>query len=170
QSSTRVPATFVTSTCPSRSRISPRGASMSSVRTRLSFACARYVSPDSTCSAQRRRKSTANTLSVRKARIATRNASCGVRRYGSETRGSPGRNRPLPRSAKETHLAHAVAELLRREQAARERINGQRQQQVEQQRARHAADGSAGGSGLAEHELQRQLAEHVEHRHDGDGE
>jgi len=47
--------------------------------------------------------------------MATRSASCGVSRYGSATRGSPGRKRRFgaTRSAKEAHLADAVAELER---------------------------------------------------------
>ena len=93
QSSMLVPSVFLTSTRPSRSRISPRCASIGSLRTRLLFACARYLSPERTCSAQRRRNSTAKIVSARKPSTATRSASCGVSRYGSSTRGSPGRKR-----------------------------------------------------------------------------
>ncbi len=64
---------------------------------------------------------------------------CGVSRYGSSTRGSPGRNRP-PRGAgllaKEAHLPHTVAELLRREEPPHQRVDRQREEQVEQQAER----------------------------------
>src|SRR4029077_1191983 len=138
-SSTRVPGTFSTSTCPLRSSTGPRGASSRSVRTRLSFATARYLSPARTCSAQRRKKRTAKTASARNARIATRNASCGVSRYASPTRGSPGRKRPGRAAlAKETHLADTVAKLERREDPADQRVHRQREHEVEEKGKRKA--------------------------------
>src|SRR5271170_124477 len=97
------------------------------VRTRLSFASARYLSPESTWSAQRRRKSTAKMASATKPRIATRSASCGVSRYGSSTRGSDGRKRRDSRSAKEAHLVDTVVHVGRREEAPHERIDRESQ-------------------------------------------
>ena len=63
---------------PLRSTIWPRGASTLTSRTRLSLASARYLSPDSTCRYQRRKKMIANSTSAIPPRIATRSASCGV--------------------------------------------------------------------------------------------
>ena len=63
---------------PLRSTILPRGAWMRSSRTRLTRASARYLSPDSTCRYQRRKKTIANSASATPPKIATRSASCGV--------------------------------------------------------------------------------------------
>ena len=99
----------------------PRGASTWIVRTKFVFASSRYLVPESTCSAQSRRKSTAKTASATKPRIATRSASWGVSRYGSSTRGSAGRNRRERGSlAKEPHLVDAVEHVDGREEPARE--------------------------------------------------
>ena len=72
--------TFATIVRPSRSRITPRGASMRTVRTWLSSAVRRYRSPESTCSDQRRKKSSPNMPSAIAPSTPTRSASCGVRR------------------------------------------------------------------------------------------
>src|SRR4051812_26698288 len=114
----------------------------------------------------------AKSASARKPRTATRRASCGVSRYGSETRGSPGRKRRLgvPRSAKETHLPDAVAELERREQPPDQRIHRQRQDEVQEQCTRHAVRDQSGGGRVVEHELQEELPEEGERPDDGDGE
>src|SRR5262249_33248992 len=173
QTSMLVPSVFLTSTRPSRSRIRPRCASIGSVRTRLSFAFARYLSPARTCSAQRRRKSTANTASARNPSTATRSASCGVRRYGSSTRGSRGRKRRLRGSsgplAKETHLVRAVANLDRREQPAHEAVDRPGQEEVPEELRRQRRDDVVGRHGAAEEEPEGKAAEGVEHRHHEDG-
>ena len=57
--------------------------------------------------------------------------------------------------AKEPHLANAVAELERREEPAHERVDRQRQQQVEQQAERQPVRDEARRRRLAEQELQR---------------
>ena len=61
----------------------PRGASTRIVRVRLLFASARYLSPESTCRYQRRKKITANITRATPPRIATRRAKpdviCGRR-------------------------------------------------------------------------------------------
>ena len=55
--------------------------------------------PERTCSAHRRRNSVAKMSSTTPPRIATRSAICGVRRYGSSTRGSAGGTCSLPLGA-----------------------------------------------------------------------
>ena len=127
---------FPTRMLPLRSRITPRGASTRTVRSRLFCAARRYCSPESTCSAQRRRKRMAKMPSATAPRIARRSASFGVRRYGSTTRGSGGRNagEPLPRLAKEPHLLRGP--LGAAEHAPHERVDREREDQVQQ----HAGD------------------------------
>src|SRR6266566_6224062 len=165
QSSMLVPSVFLTSTRPSRSRISPRCASIGSLRTRLLFAWARYLSPESTCSAHRRRNSTAKMVSARKPSTATRSASCGVSRYGSSTRGSPGRKR-LRFSAKQAHLVGAVGQLGRREQAPHEPVERPGEEQVPEHLRRQGRDHLVGGHGIAEDEARHERSERVEHRDD----
>src|SRR4029450_6906537 len=104
----------------------------------LSSAARRYCGPDSTCSAQSRKNSTPKTASATAPRIPIRRASCGVKRYGLSTRGSGGRKRsePLrrrrgPLLAKEAHLRRGLGRRRKREQAAREGVDRQRQQQVQ---------------------------------------
>ena len=63
---------------PLRSRIWPRAAGTSMSRTRLTLACARYLSPERTWRNQSRKKMIANIASAKLPRIATRSASCGV--------------------------------------------------------------------------------------------
>src|SRR6476620_10173074 len=77
-----------------RSTIVPRGASRRTVRIWLFSAAFSYLVPERIWSDQRRRKRTAKTASAIAARIATRSAIFGVKRYGSSTRGSRGSNRP----------------------------------------------------------------------------
>src|SRR5436190_8114921 len=172
QMSMLVPSVFLTRTRPSRSSMSPRCASIGSVRTRLLFALARYLSPESTWSAHSRSKSTANTVSARKPSTATRRASCGVRRYGSSTRGSRGRKRRLRGSScllpKETHLVRAVGDLDRREQPAHEAVDGPGQEQVPEDDGRQRYDDLVCRYGAAEEEAEREGAEGVEDGHDQD--
>src|SRR5579862_63534 len=170
QSSTRVPGTLLTSVWPSRSRIGPRGASIISVRTRLSFACERYLLTARTWSAQRRRKSTAKIASATAPRTPTRSASCGVRRYGSSTRGSGGRNRRGGELAKQPYLVDAVGQLVRWEEPAHERVDRQREDQVQQQVRRQGREEHARRGRVAEHEAQRERAERIQDRDDTDGE
>src|SRR5512133_204173 len=100
------------------------------VRSWLFCAVRRYWSPESTWSAQRRRKRTA------KAPIATvpstpiRRAIWVVTRYGLSVRGSGGRNRrdllrlPFPLVlAKEAHLGRAVRPAHRPQHPARDRVD-----------------------------------------------
>ena len=141
------------------------------VRTRLSFARARYLSPASTCSAQSRRKSTAKTASATKPIIATRKASCGVRRYGSSTRGSR-RQEPLglaiaasqgaaPRApGRGARTAGTGGGSGRRPAASARRLSEQRDRQL-------ARDDPRRGR-LAEHEAQQDLPVGVEDRDDRD--
>src|SRR5205085_5791192 len=75
---TAIERTELTSTFPLASRISPRGAGTSTLRTKLTRACATYLLPDSTWRYQRRKKMIANIASAKLPRIATRSASCGV--------------------------------------------------------------------------------------------
>ena len=69
------------------------------------------------------------------------------------------------------HLARALGELARRQQPADERVDRQRQQQV-QQRSPAAAPrrDDAGRRRVAEHEAEDERADRVEHRDDGDRE
>ena len=56
----------------------PRGASIFTLRTRLSRASLTYSSPLSTCRNQSRKKMIANSTNATPPRMATRTASCGV--------------------------------------------------------------------------------------------
>src|ERR687896_1047470 len=78
ESLTAWPTRLRTSTRPSRSTISPRGACTLISRSWLFFASATYLSPDSTCRYQSRKKMTAKAASAMPPTIATRTASCGV--------------------------------------------------------------------------------------------
>src|SRR5690349_12870568 len=99
---------------------------------RYEFAAAwlTYFEPESTCSAQRRRKSAAKIPSRATPRIATRSESRCVERYGSTTAPSAGgarRGRRAGRSvvvlAKELHLRRVVAPVERPQQAAHECVH-----------------------------------------------
>ena len=67
-----------TSTVPSRSTTSPRGAGKGMSRTRLLLASARYWSPESTWRNHSRKKTIAKRVNATPPKIATRSASCGV--------------------------------------------------------------------------------------------
>jgi hypothetical protein len=67
-----------TRTVPLRSMTSPRGAGTTMSRTRLSLAWVRYLSPESTCRYQSRKKTIANIARAIPAITATRSASWGV--------------------------------------------------------------------------------------------
>src|ERR1044072_6927437 len=165
---------FVTSSWPLRSRIWPRGASIRTERSWLSSAAWRYCGPESTCSAHSRKKSTPKTARATAPRIPMRRASCGVNRYGLSTRGSGGRNRFEPVRgtrvlAKEPHLRGALRLRREREQAPRERVHREGQQQVQRDLCRQRVDQHAlRGDGVAEHVVEDQCAELDEHRLDGD--
>src|SRR5215216_6680433 len=131
------PAALPTRTAPLRSRIGPRGACSRTVRSWLFCAACRYCGPERIWSAQRRRKSTAKTPSRITPRIASRNATCGVSRYGSATRGSGGRKRldgergsPVPALAKESHRGEPLEPVRAAEEPADERVDRQREQQI----------------------------------------
>src|ERR671918_714537 len=94
------------------------------------------------------------------ARTPTRNASCGVKRYGSDVRGSGGRKRRdgERRSgyelANEPHLDHAVAGGAA-ENAPAERQDGVAEQHVQDDaREQGLEEGAAGGDLLAEEEVE----------------
>src|SRR5215210_3111797 len=164
-----MPSTLPTSTLPFRSRITPRRASIRIVRSWLFCAARRYCSPERTYSAHRRRNRIAKTASASAPRIANRNASLGVSRYGSTTLGSGGRKRDERRSAKEPDLRPWP--LGAAEEPADECVDRDREQQVEQDR-RHERRAQHGRrvDGIAEHDAQRERPERVDDRHHGDRE
>src|SRR5207247_10926613 len=129
---------------PFRSRIGPRNAGTRISRAWLFRAASRYVVPERTSSAHSRKKSAPKTASATAPTIAIRNASCGVRRYGSSTRGSGGRNLLLPARcpalAKEAHLADPTGGLTRREEPPAEAVDRQRQEDVEHDLLRQRVD------------------------------
>jgi hypothetical protein len=134
-----------------RSTIDPRGASRRTVLSWLFRAAFSYFVPERIWSDQSRRKRTAKTASAIVARIATRNAIFGVKRYGSSTRGSRGRKRP---ALVAVGLAH---------DEAREAVDGPGQDQVEgdpleERRPEHHSR----RGGLAEDEVEGERADRVE--------
>src|SRR5262245_34725947 len=140
-------------------------------RSWLFCAATRYWFPDSTWSAQRRKKSTANAASVRKPRIPMRKTSCGVSRYGASTRGSRGRKRPgrigVARLANELDFRWPRG---RREQAPDEREHRQRQEQIERDRPRQLLDeDDLRRSRFSEQEVHDERSDRVERGHHGDG-
>src|ERR1044071_500737 len=152
---------FVTSSWPLRSRIWPRGASIRTERIWLSSAARRYCGPESTCSAQSRKKRTPNASSATAARIPIRSASCGVKRYGDSTRGSGGRKRPerlrparAPVRAKGSHPVHSCLGCADGEQPPHERVHRQGQQQVEEH---------LGGERVEQHRPCRDVVRSEEH-------
>src|SRR4029450_2777371 len=162
---------FSTRPRPQRSSIGPRGASVRITRSWLFCAATRYWFPDSTCSAQSRKKRTAKAASVRKPRIPIRKTSCGVSRYGASTRGSRGRKRPgrigTGRLANELDLRRPRGG---REQAPDQCEDRQRQQEVERDRPGQLLDqDDLGRSGLPEEEVHDERPDRVEHGHDRDG-
>src|SRR5436190_17330479 len=169
---TSVPARFVTRTCPNSSRIGPRGAWTRTVRSWLFCAARRYCEPDSTCRAQSRRKRTAKTASASIPSTPMRSARAGVRRYGSCARGSGGRNRrDRTRLAKELDLPHAVAPLARAEDAAHERVDREREQNVEEDRWQETVQQHLTcRRRVPEREVEHQRSDLVEDGDDGDRE
>src|SRR3954469_1062129 len=146
-SSTAVPGTLITSGRPLTSTIWPRGASTRIERIWLSSAACRYCGPESTSSAQSRKKSTPKASSATAPRIPIRSASCGVKRYGLSTRGSGGRKRSepvrrlrVPELAKQPHLCRRLDRPREPERPARERVDRQRQQQVQQHLGRQRVE------------------------------
>src|SRR6478672_5343951 len=132
-----------------RSSTGPRCASIENVLIWLSSAACSYLEPARICSDQSRRKSTAKMTSAIAARIATRSAIRGVKRYGSSTRGSRGRKR----SARFPVLANDVDPLdtlaprrLAAQDEADERVDGPDQQHVQRDRLEEGApeDGARG--------------------------
>src|SRR5205823_14185372 len=105
-------------------------------------------------------------------RIAIRNANCGVSRNGSATRGSRGRKvrgspAPVrartPVLAKQPHLLEAACG--RAEEAAAERVDRQRKDQVEEELERQRVDEHAlRRGGVAEHVVEDERADRVEDR------
>src|SRR3954466_15470420 len=121
----------------------PRGASRRTVRIWLFSAAFSYFVPERICSDHRRRKSTPKTTSAIAARIATRSAIRGVKRYGSSTRGSRGRKRAvrLP-----VVLANGVDPLdtlsprrLTAQDEADERVDGPDEKHVQRNRLKERA-------------------------------
>src|SRR4029450_4824474 len=118
-----------------RSTIVPRGASRRTVLSWLFSAAFSYFVPERIWSDQSRRKRTAKTPSAIAARIATRNAIFGVKRYGSSTRGSRGRKRPARGAvgllANRVDPLDALAAVGLADDEAREAVDGPGQDQVE---------------------------------------
>src|SRR6478609_7431629 len=163
-SSTAVPGRLITSGRPFTSTIWPRGASTRIERIWLSSAACRYCGPDSTCSAQSRKKRTPNASSATAPRIPILSASCGMKRYGLSTRGSGGRKRSEPERwprepllAKEPYLRRGLDRPGQSEEPPRERVDRQR---LEQHRP--------GRDLVAEQVVQDQRAELDEDRRDRD--
>src|SRR5215210_457113 len=165
------------SVLPERSRIVPRAASTRTVRTWFSCAACRYRSPASTSNAQSRRKSTAKTASASAPSTPTRIASCGVKRYGSATRGSGGRNRceGERRSgnelAIEAHLRDAVGRRDAPEHGPAEREDRRRDEQVQRDAGQERLEERAPRRHLlAEQEVEPEPGIRDEDRDDHDGE
>src|SRR5215210_709018 len=170
-----VPGTFFTSVFPFRSRIWPRGASMRTERTWLFIAAWRYCGPESTCSAQSRKKSTPKAASATAPRIPIRSASCGVKRYGPSTRGSGGRKRSGPVGrlplllAKEPDLRRALRSRREREQPPRDRVHGEGEKQVQRDLRRERFEQHAPGRDrVAEQVVQEQRPDLYEDGRHGD--
>ena len=113
----------------------PLGASRRTVRIWLFSAAFSYFVPERIWSDQSRRKRTAKTTSATAARIATRSAIRGVKRYGSSILGSGGRKRFPPPAvgllANGVDPLDSVAPLERAQQEAGEAVHGPGQDQVE---------------------------------------
>src|SRR5436305_6645965 len=85
--------------------------------------------------AQRRRSSTVKTTTTSPPMIPSRSARRGVRRYGSSTRGSAGRNRSVSeRLAKQANLLHGGARLRLPQQTADERVDRDGEHEVDDHR------------------------------------
>src|SRR6266536_235397 len=144
------------------------------MRTVLSWlfcAARRYCAPDSTCSAHSRRKRTANTTIASIPSTPIRSASRGVKRYGSATLGSGGRKRERTRLAKELHLTRPLAPLRPAQDASDERVDGPRQEDVQDHRRREAVEqDEPRRRRLPEHEVEHQPADLVQRGDHRDGE
>src|SRR5204862_706518 len=139
------------------------------VRSWLFSAVFRYCEPESTCSAQSRRKSTPKTPSATTPRMATRSAIRGVNRQGSSMRGSGGMKRRdgTRDSTKQPHLLR-LEPLARAEEPAHERIDGGGQEEAEEHARQQPVDENrAGGAAVAQEGVQEQRTDGVE---DGDDE
>src|SRR5437870_428847 len=144
----------------------PRGASTRTVRSWLFSATRRYWCPARISSAHSRRKSAPKTTTAIVPRIATRSASCGVRRYGSAVRGSGGRKLLL---AKQPHLVRAVAPRRRTQELFHEPVDGRREDEVERDRRHERVEQHAPhGDGIADEEVQQHLSDGVQNGDDGD--
>src|SRR5436305_8371938 len=184
QSPTAVAARLSTIVRPSRSSTGPRGASSGIERSWLFTAACRYCGPESTCSAQSLKKRTPKTAIAMPPRIAIRRAIWGVSRNGSATPGGggmkvrgpepfvEGRRLRLARTpvlAKQLHLLEPARR--RAEETPAERIDGQRQDQVEDQLERkRVQQHPRRRGGVAEHVVEDERADGVEQRHDRDRE
>src|SRR5712691_128061 len=164
---TAVPATLVTSTCPLRSMIGPRGACKRTSRRWLFCAARRSCSPFKICNDQRRRKSTANTATASIPRIPIRTASFGVRRYGSSTRGSGGRKRrDRTRLAKQAYLSGNP--FARMQQSPGQRVDGNRQDQIQDDRRCQPAEDATRRRRLAQDETEHDRGSLIQEGDDSD--
>src|SRR5919201_3814571 len=126
---------------------------MRTSRSWLFCAARSSCSPLRTCNDQSRRKSVAKIATASVPRIPILSASLGVGRYGFSTRGSGGRNRrEMTRLGNQAYLAGDP--LARPEQPSRHRVDGNRQDQVEENGWHDRSEDRARRSALAEHEAQ----------------
>src|SRR4051794_28041428 len=157
--------------------MSPRGAGTITSRCWFAWAVRRYCFEFSTCSDQRRRKSSAKTVSITAPSTPARSIVCGVRRYGSSTRGSGAMSRerwagglPGPlmwrRLAKEPHLCRPLERAATAQGAPAEPEDRERQRDVHEDEARQVEEHPLRVGGLLQEELQRQRRDR--HRHGGD--
>ena len=163
---------------PLRSRIGPRGASMRIDAQLVVLAPPEVLRARTGPAAPRAgRRGRRRRRARRQPRIATRSASCGVKRYGLSTRGS--RREEAARAgsrravlAKQPHL-RAPLGCGRGEQAPRRArrpagVSSRLKRDV--RRAASSSSTTRAGDRLAEQEVQDERAERYEHRHDGDRE
>src|SRR5688572_27866351 len=128
-----------------------------------------------TWSAQRRKKTTAKTTIASTPNTASLSAICGVKRYGSSTRGSGGRKlgTPGPRSRMVLdtgrHTLPADAGDLRREDPRAEPVERIGEQHVERQGGQQDAEEEVRGRhGQPQHEVEDRRAERDPDRPEGD--
>src|SRR5919106_6100623 len=171
-----MPATFETTVRPCRSTIGPRGASTRTRRSWLFWAAFRYSSPESTCSDQRRRKRTANTISATAPRTPTRSARAGVSRCGSRTRGSGGRNRSdgerrsrYAPSDNDLDLRSELAHVAFVDGCPDEQVDGEREHEVRKQRGdEHGHERKARHHVVSQHVVEEEGERAREHRDHAD--
>src|SRR3954454_1851228 len=169
---------FVTSTRPKRSRMSPRGAGTITSRCWFAWAVRRYALEFSTCSDQSRRKRSAKIVSITAPRTPARSIVCGVRRYGSSTRGSGAISRDRcagglegpRRLAKETHLRGALERPAAAQRAPAEAEHGERQRDVHEDEPRQVDEHELPVRRLLQENLEGEGRDRDDHRRDGDGE